>query len=190
MMIDDLWKTCSYGNGEAVTAAVEAGVDPNFAYSFDVRDTGNTAIKINGGQILYSYSCFPGSVSTKLKESVPYGDDGQVTSGFMTYEELCGIAEPNGCVHELCLYQNPETLQYVIDHGLILPDGCLFNAKNYSAANVRVLLENGANTKAKTDVIPDGSMKFGAVKRGEFTVREYFEACDRYDLVELLEEYE
>ena len=192
MMIDDLWKACSYGNGEAVTAAVEAGVDPNFAYSFDVRDPGNTAIKINGNEILYSYSCFPGNVSTKLKESVPDGDEGRVTSGFMTYEELCEIVEPNGCLSELCLYHTPETLQYVIDHGLILPDDCLLNKSShkYSAANVRVLLENGANTKATIDTIPVGSRELGSIKRGEFTVKEYFEACDRPDLVELLEEYE
>lgn len=190
MMIDDLWKACSYGNGEAVTAAVEAGVDPNFAYSFDVRDTYNTAIEINGDQILYSYSCSSTNVGVNLKEFVPVEAYGLVTSGFMTYEELCGVVEPNSGLHMFCLYQSPETLQYVIDRGLVLPDDCLFKAEDYSAANVRVLLENGANTKAKIDVIPVGSMKFGAIKRGEFTVREYFEACDRHDLTELLEEYE
>ncbi|MDE5577194.1 MAG: ankyrin repeat domain-containing protein [Oscillospiraceae bacterium] len=175
LMLSDLTIASTWGDHEFIKAVIEEGkANVNYGGSFDFR-TSYDDTKYDGDKLLHKYQ---GSPETKEK--------------YMTYEELCKVVEPNGGLTQLCLYQTPETLQYVIDQGLILPEDCLLDkfSYQYSAANVRVLLENGANTKATIDTIPDGSRELGFIKRGEFTVKEYFEACDRPDLVELLKEYE
>lgn len=173
LMLSDLIIAATWGDHEFIKSVIEEGkANVNYGGSFDFR-TSYDDTKYDGEKLLHKYK---GSSETEEK--------------YMTYDELCKVTEQDCGLEIYCIHQSPETLQYVIDRGLVLPDDCLFKAEDYSAANVRVLLENGANTKAKIDVIPVGSMKFGAIKRGEFTVREYFEACDRHDLAELLEEYE
>ncbi|MBD5146621.1 MAG: ankyrin repeat domain-containing protein [Ruminococcus sp.] len=173
LMPHDMWGACSYGNYDCVKAVVDKGINLEYSYSFDVRLPNDIKVRYDDDAIRYSYSGYS-----------------NVGEEFMTYEELCDSAEKDNGLSSFCTHQFPETLQYVIDHGLILPDDCLLKAKDYSAANVRVLLENGANTKIKADEIPNGSMKSGSIKRGEFTLKEYFEACSRPDLAELLKEYE
>ena len=107
----------------------------------------------------------------------------------MTYEELCNSAESENGLGAFCAYHTPETVQYAIDQGLELPDDCLLRGYLYSTANVRVLLENGANTKIKSDhlrVRGGGTISTGK----EYTLKEYFKACSRDDLAKLLDEYD
>ncbi len=173
LMLSDLTIASTWGDHEFIKAVIEEGkANVNYGGSFDFR-TSYDDTKYDGEKLLHNYK---GSPETEEK--------------YMTYEELCEIIEQNCDLENYCIHQLPETVQYIIDQGLELPDDCLLNAYQYSAANVRVLLENGANTKIKSDVIPNGSMKSGSIKRGEFTLKEYFEAYNRPDLVELIDEYD
>lgn len=173
LMPDDLEWAAYDGSYDEIKAVIEKGIDVEYTFSFDIRSSRDIKIKYDNNTILYEYD--------------GYSDVGK---GFMTYEDLCNSAVTNNGLSIYAKRHLPETLQYVIDQGLELPDDCLLDAYQYSAANVRVLLENGANTKIKADEIPNGSMKSGSIKRGEFTLKEYFEAYNRPDLVKLIDEYD
>ncbi|MBD5145606.1 MAG: hypothetical protein HDT21_06845 [Ruminococcus sp.] len=173
LMPDDLEWAAYDGSYDEIKAVIEKGIDVEYTFSFDIRSSRDIKIKYDNNTILYEYD--------------GYSDVGK---GFMTYEDLCNSTVANNGLSIYAKRHLPETLQYVIDQGLELPDDCLLNAYQYSAANVKVLLENGANTKIKADVIPAGSMRSGAIKRGEFTLKEYFEAYNRPDLVKLIDEYD
>lgn len=175
MMPDDLKMTCSWGGDDEVKAVIDNGkINIEYAYSFDIRGASQIELRYDEDAIRYQYT--------------GYSDVGE---GFMTYDELCNSTEKNNGLEWFCLYQKPETVQYAIDHGLELPDDCLLSkwSYQYSAANVKVLLENGANTKIKTTQLPKRGG--GWISTGkEYTLKEYFKACDRDDLVELLKEYD
>ena len=173
MMPDDLQKVCSWCGENEVKAVIEnGGINIDYAYSFDIRDSTQIELRYDEDAIRYKYTGYS-----------------KVGEGFMTYEELCNSAESENGLGAFCAYHTPETVQYAIDQGLELPDDCLLRGYLYSTANVRVLLENGANTKIKSDhlrVRGGGTISTGK----EYTLKEYFKACSRDDLAKLLDEYD
>lgn len=80
---------------------------------------------------------------------------------------------------------NSETIKYLIDNGMNIPDNALESAVYASKATVKVLIDAGANTDLKFDKLEpaDGG---GIVKKGDFDLKDYYKHYGRDDLIELL----
>lgn len=176
LMLSDLYEVACYGDYECVKAVVENGGNPNYTVSFDLRggpfyDT----VKYDGDTVLHQYH------TTSDRDGA-----------FMTYEELCESMEGNSGLREFCMYQSPETIQYILEQGVEIPEDFLGDVREscsymLSAENIRVLIENGANIDMVVPKIPRSNNDYIS---GNFTLPEYFEAYNRDDIVELLKEYD
>ena len=174
MMPDDLQKVCSWCGENEVKAVIEnGGINIDYAYSFDIRDSTQIELRYDEDAIRYKYTGYS-----------------KVGEGFMTYEELCDSAEENyQPIYMFTEKLSPEMLQYAIDCGVEIPDDCLKYSYDISAANVKVLLDNGANVDVTASKYP--CRGGGTISTGkEYTLKEYFKACSRDDLAKLLDEYD
>lgn len=79
---------------------------------------------------------------------------------------------------------NSEIVKYLIDNGMEIPDNALELAVYASKATVKVLIDAGANTDLKFDILKpvDGVI----AKKGDFDLEDYYANYGREDLVELL----
>lgn len=175
LMLSDLYEVACYGDYECVKAVVEHGGNLNYTESFDVRLPSDTNIRYENGEILYDFT----------KDEI---------DEFMNYDELCKNTEENSGLRVLCIHQSPETIQYILDQGVEIPEDFLGDIRSscsfmLSAENIRVLIENGADIDV---VVPQIPINHGGthVTSGKFTLSDYFEAYNRDDIVELLKEYD
>lgn len=84
----------------------------------------------------------------------------------------------------LLKYCSGDCVKVMIDYGAEMNDDILKGSYEFSYGVVKTLIDNGANTKLKFDVLKprQGSI----VKSGEFDLEEYYEYYGREDLVELV----
>lgn len=79
---------------------------------------------------------------------------------------------------------NSEIIKYLIDNGMKIPDNALEIAVYASKATVKVLIDAGADTDLKFDILKpvDGVV----AKKGDFDLKDYYKHYGRDDLAELL----
>ena len=174
MMPNDLDMVTSWCKPDEVKAVIDDGrIDINYAFCFDIRDSTQIELRYDEDAIRYKYTGYS-----------------KVGEGFMTYEELCDSAEENyQPIYMFTEKLSPEMLQYAIDCGVEIPDDCLKYSYNISAANVKVLLDNGANVDVTASEYP--CRGGGMVSTGkEYKLKEYYKMCSRDDLAKLLDEYD
>lgn len=174
MMPNDLDMVTSWCKPDEVKAVIDDGrIDINYAFCFDIRDSTQIELRYDEDAIRYKYTGYS-----------------KVGEGFMTYEELCNSAEENyQPIYMFTEKLSPEMLQYAIDCGVEIPDDCLKYSYNISAANVKVLLDNGANVDVTASKYPcrgGGMLSTGK----EYKLKEYYKMCSRDDLAKLLDEYD
>lgn len=77
-----------------------------------------------------------------------------------------------------------DIVKFLIDNGMEIPDNALELAVYASKATVKVLIDEGANTDLKFDILKpvDGVI----AKKGDFDLKDYYIHYGREDLVELL----
>lgn len=174
MMPNDLDMVTSWCKPDEVKAVIDDGrIDINYAFCFDIRDSTQIELRYDEDAIRYKYTGYS-----------------KVGEGFMTYEELCDSAEENyQPIYMFTEKLSPEMLQYAIDCGVEIPDDCLKYSYDISAANVKVLLDNGANVDVTASKYPcrgGGMLSTGK----EYKLKEYYKMCSRDDLAKLLDEYD
>ena len=174
MMPNDLDMVTSWCKPDEVKAVIDDGrIDINYAFCFDIRDSTQIELRYDEDAIRYKYTGYS-----------------KVGEGFMTYEELCDSAEENyQPIYMFTEKLSPEMLQYAIDCGMEIPDDCLKYSYDISAANVKVLLDNGANVDVTASKYPcrgGGMLSTGK----EYKLKEYYKMCSRDDLAKLLDEYD
>lgn len=174
MMPNDLDMVTSWCKPDEVKAVIDDGrIDINYAFCFDIRDSTQIELRYDEDAIRYKYTGYS-----------------KVGEGFMTYEELCDSAEENyQPIYMFTEKLSPEMLQYAIDCGVEIPDDCLKYSYDISAANVKVLLDNGANVDVTASEYPcrgGGMLSTGK----EYKLKEYYKMCSRDDLAKLLDEYD
>lgn len=174
MMPNDLDMVTSWCKPDEVKAVIDDGrIDINYAFCFDIRDSTQIELRYDEDAIRYKYTGYS-----------------KVGEGFMTYEELCDSAEENyQPIYMFTEKLSPEMLQYAIDCGVEIPDDCLKYSYDISAANVKVLLDNGANVDVTASKYPcrgGGMLSTGK----EYKLKGYYKMCSRDDLAKLLDEYD